>query len=76
MLSVLMDIIYVDIFTRKMLSSMHVANIVLIYKSVLFSSKREGDVAFSLKDHFIRVGENIMQYPINYISNSVLLIAL
>ena len=67
-----MDIIYVDIMTGKILSSIKVATLVLIYLSVISSNNRGRDgVIVSLsswKNNIIRVVVNMVQHPSNYIS--------
>ena len=73
-----MDIILVDIMTVEILSSIWVATKVIIYRSARSSRRRRGywlkgvDGEYRMlaiwTDHFIRVSENMVKYPINYIS--------
>ena len=55
--------------TGSIFSSIEVATLDLIHWLVLSSSRRKRGIIIlaSWKDHYIKVGENMVQYPSNYI---------
>ena len=67
---------------EEFLSLIKVTTLNLIIWSLLSSSRRTGDgvkrldvvivILASWKDHFIRVGENMVQHPSNYLSITVI----
>ena len=73
-----MDVIYMDIMTGVIKLFILVSTIVLIYLSVLSTSRSWGDgvkwmtggyrYISQLEGPFNRVGENMVQHPSNYIS--------
>ena len=65
-----------DIMTGEILSPTSVTTLVLIYWSILSSNRKGGDGVrgwiggfvklASCKEHFIRIDENMVQYPCYY----------